>query len=234
MRNIVSVDVTKTPYSLSYANEGTSSNEIILSFIIGNLTNPYIEITNQSSTISNTDILPIKNHMVEYSLPISSVYTSGSILVRLRANNYNSNYITLNIPSTLKSSNNIIVKIDDDDYVIRKVGVVTSKQYSKEETFTGMYWVDGKPIYRKVYCYDSITFTSGEHTLNIDLPNLDCVTGFKYSMWYPTLSRWYVNWDTIDAHNTTITSTICKIGSGGGNTTFTRASFVFEYTKTTD
>lgn len=105
--------------------------------------------------------------------------------------------------------------------------------YSTEETIIGK-WHDGKPIYRKIYYYDSITFTTGEHELNIDLPNLDSVTGFKYSMWYPALSRWYVNWDTIDAHNTTITSNVCKLGSGGENTTFTRATFVFEYTKTTD
>lgn len=105
--------------------------------------------------------------------------------------------------------------------------------YSTEEMVIGT-WIDGKPIYRKVYYYDSITFTTGEHILNIDLPNLDCACGFKYCMWYPTLNRWYVNWDTIDAHNTTITSTKCTLGSGGGNTTFTRASFVFEYTKTTD
>ena len=106
-------------------------------------------------------------------------------------------------------------------------------EYSTEETVVGV-WHDGRPIYRKVYIYDSITFTPGEHTLNINLPNLDCVTGFKYAMWYPTLSRWYVNWDTIDAHNITITSTICRLGSSGGNTTFTKAHFVFEYTKTTD
>ena len=105
--------------------------------------------------------------------------------------------------------------------------------YSTDETVVGK-WHDGKPIYRKIYYYNSITFTTGNHVLNIDLPNLDSVTGFKYSMWYPKSSSWYVNWDAIDAHNVVITSTKAYIGSGGENTTFTRASFVFEYTKTTD
>ena len=105
--------------------------------------------------------------------------------------------------------------------------------YSTKEIIVGK-WIDGKPIYRKVYFFDSITFTTGEHILNIDLPNLDSICGFKYSMWYPVLNRWYVCWDTINTHNIAITSTKVYIGSGGGNTTFTRASFVFEYTKTTD
>lgn len=106
--------------------------------------------------------------------------------------------------------------------------------YSKEEVKTDKVWIDGKPIYRKVYYYETITFTKGAHVLDIDLPNLDCVTDFKYSMFYPILSKWYVNWDTIDAHNIMITSKSCEIGSGDGNSVFTRASFVFEYTKTTD
>ena len=106
--------------------------------------------------------------------------------------------------------------------------------YSTNEVKLPIKWIDGKPIYRKVYYYETITFPNTDKVLNIDLPNLDCVTDFKYSMFYPPSSKWYVNWDMIDNHNIMITSTSCILGSGGGNTVFTRATFVFEYTKTID
>lgn len=115
----------------------------------------------------------------------------------------------------------------------RAVNEALLDKYSTEEKRVGT-WIDGKPIYRKVYYYETIKFTGANKVLNIDLPNLDCVTGFKYSMFYPTTNKWYVNWDVIDNNNITIDSTSCTINSGSGISVFTRASFVFEYTKTTD
>lgn len=59
---------------------------------------------------------------------------------------------------------NAIICITDDE--------VDTCHYSTEETFTGMYWIDGKPIYRKVidcgYLVNASTKTVVHNISNID------------------------------------------------------------------
>lgn len=50
--------------------------------------------------------------------------------------------------------NNTIICVTDDE--------VDTSHYSTEETFTGMYWIDGKKIYRKS-CKYTDTVTSGTY-----------------------------------------------------------------------
>lgn len=44
--------------------------------------------------------------------------------------------------------------------------------YSTDETFTGKYWIDGKPIYRKVIDFGALPNTT-EKTVNHNISNLD-------------------------------------------------------------
>lgn len=120
MRNITNIDVTKTPYELGYINESKCNNEILLNIRITSLDNPYLEITKPDGTIANTDILAYTNNELTYTMPIAYIYDSGNLLLRVRAENYDSEYITFNIPEILTSEDDIIVKIEDNNFLVRK------------------------------------------------------------------------------------------------------------------
>lgn len=121
MRNIASINITNTPYELGYTNEGSDTNELILSIISNNLENPFIEVTKQNGSIENTSILDINNSVIEYSIPISYLYASGNLKIKVKADEYSSDYITFNIPETLNSSDDIKVKIENNIYSVTKV-----------------------------------------------------------------------------------------------------------------
>ncbi len=113
MRNIVNIDITQTEYVLGYANEGSDVNEIELQIISSNLANPYIEITTQDESIEITEI--------GAALPFEIYKNIGTIKIRVIADDYTSDYISLKIPEELFESDNVIVKIEDGAYLIRKV-----------------------------------------------------------------------------------------------------------------
>lgn len=116
MRNIASININKIPYELGYANEGNDTNEIILSITMGDLKNPYIEITRQNGTVETEPI--ISNN---YELPITYFYSNGILKVRIFADNYSSEYINFNISDTLNADDNICLKKENDDYIIKKL-----------------------------------------------------------------------------------------------------------------
>ena len=141
MRNIVATDISRTPYELAYCNEGNNENEIELLFEIPVITNPYLEITKQDGTIEATSILKIDNSQISCKLPFDTYSATGTIKIRVIAEDYESEYISLNIPTTLKETDNIIVKLNssEDTYLIRKITQSTTNEvmsFAEMETTT--------------------------------------------------------------------------------------------------
>ena len=103
--------------------------------------------------------------------------------------------------------------------------------YSTSETFTGKYWIDGKPIYRKVL---SVTGTIG-NTIAHNIANIDYVSIVQQSFYYN--NNWfhgYVN-DNFFVNAYAVDNTDVKIAFGNSwSGLFTKAIIILEYTKTTD
>ena len=115
---------------------------------------------------------------------------------------------------------NAIICITDDE--------VDTCHYSTEETFTGMYWIDGKKIYRKVF----IGSASNGTTINHNISNLNEVINIDgtvkdSSMWYP-LTNYDQGYYTRPSIDTTKIWWVMQY--------FSNISYilVLEYTKTTD
>jgi len=126
--------------------------------------------------------------------------------------------------------NNAIICITDDE--------VDTSHYSTDETFTGMYWIDGKKVYRKVVVYTE-TRASGDSIPIGTISNMDTVINcnimFKASngvtFWaerYSGSSDYVVMW--ID------TGGIITIRQTNGSSVYLSAPIyaIVEYTKTTD
>ena len=114
MRNIANIDITKNPFELGYINEGSTTNEIVLS-ITSELTNTYIEITGQNGFVITEE------YENEYILPKEYIYNKGTIEIRIISENYVSEVITFNIIDELNSNDDIILKIENGNYIIKKI-----------------------------------------------------------------------------------------------------------------
>lgn len=135
MRNICNIDTTTTPYNLGYCNECKCNNIILLNIVVTDLTNPYLEITKQDGNVENTELLTINHKIIEYELPVDYVYANGTLKIRILADdNYSSDYITFNIPNTLKTTDDIMIKEVDSSFIIR--GTVTSSDVSVAQMVT--------------------------------------------------------------------------------------------------
>lgn len=106
--------------------------------------------------------------------------------------------------------------------------------YSTDETFTGKYWIDGKPIYRKVFTGTTGAGGSWEN-VSVSNLNIDNMTDLKvkFGNTEQYFSGFYIN----DNYNltyryTTYNSTISYMyGPGYSNQNY---SIICEYTKITD
>lgn len=135
--------------------------------------------------------------------------------------------------------NNAIIAITDDE--------VDHNHYSTEETETGMYWIDGKPIYRKVidvgWGPNGTTSTPASITVPHNISNLDEVISYEMlGTSYPSQSstvkgnRWTVPWITSGGaayHDTYLNSTSIIL-TATQNTNLWYFKAIIEYTKTTD
>lgn len=114
-------------------------------------------------------------------------------------------------------------------------------EYSTEETFTGQYWINGKPIYRKVVEFGSFP-SGGSKTVATGITNLSRIISLEYT-WYDSTDGAYFTNARIDS-----ASVMCKIqfkvnnnslnveGLGGTywSTRTSQGVAIIEYTKTTD
>ena len=88
---------------------------------MNNLTNPYLEFTKVDGTIENTDILSIENNFINYDVPFSYYATNGTLNMRIRSDGFDSDYIGFTIQKNLSSTDNIIVKVENEKYLIKAI-----------------------------------------------------------------------------------------------------------------
>lgn len=108
--------------------------------------------------------------------------------------------------------------------------------YSTNETLTGKYWIDGKPIYRKVY-KGTISETS---QVLLTASNVDSLV--NYDGWYRVAGNthykpWYASSDGATWFVTTIDSNLLRVRFDAGTTPIADINdlcCIVEYTKTTD
>lgn len=106
--------------------------------------------------------------------------------------------------------------------------------YSIDEVKTNKVWVDGKPIYRKVIFNENQSFpASGTREIPHNITNFGELIDLKYSLYYQSSGNWYKQFDGITTKNLTVNSTNIVFNSIGSST-FQKAYFIIEYTKTTD
>lgn len=74
----------------------------------------------QNGTTKTTNVLEINDGIINYNPPISYFYTNGTVKLKLKYDGGSSNYITFSIPKNLTSTDDIILKIDSGNYLVRK------------------------------------------------------------------------------------------------------------------
>lgn len=74
----------------------------------------------QNGTTKTTNVLEINDGIIKYNPPISYFYTNGTVKLKLKYDGGSSNYITFSIPKNLTSTDDIILKIDSGNYLVRK------------------------------------------------------------------------------------------------------------------
>lgn len=116
---------------------------------------------------------------------------------------------------------------NQQDSVINALNV--SRSYSTEETLTGKTWIDGKPIYRKVFMTTTL-FSVGTSWVNTNfyLPNCDYLIEGKIlrnNGIYPAVIGGTVNIDVANNYRIQLASFMSNSNCCG---------VIVEYTKTTD
>lgn len=118
---------------------------------------------------------------------------------------------------------------DLDDYLKE-----SSKFSTTEETFTGKYWIDGKPIYRKVWTIGASSTLNQDISISAPITNLDKVVDFRGGVYF---ENYYVPWNFYNWANTTF-SYIAFYRNRNINYRIARAissaNFIVEYTKTSE
>lgn len=122
---------------------------------------------------------------------------------------------------------NALIMITDDE--------VDTCHYSTDETFTGMYWIDGKKIYRKVFQCGDITGSNANS--NLSIPNINKVIDIQFDRRYDSSQSFrVVSSGTIDTNFIIyryITDGI-QISPQTSSTTIYDVTAIVTYTKTTD
>ena len=129
------------------------------------------------------------------------------------------------------------------------IGESAGINYSTEEVLTGDTWIDGKPIYRKTFSYDTFTASADFATdlLRSEIAAIISVDGFACVRNYPSTSQadYYfpINMYNTDQtfigaylySDTTVDSTLkLRINKGSGYGNMTSVSITVYYTKTAD
>ncbi len=113
-----------------------------------------------------------------------------------------------------------------DDYLKE-----SSKFSTTEETFTGKYWIDGKPIYRKVWTIGSSSTINEDVSVPSIISDLDVVVDFRGGVYF---DNYYVPWNFYNWSNTKF-SYIAFYRNGSINyriaNPISGANFIIEYTK---
>jgi hypothetical protein len=152
-----------------------------------------------------------------------------------------------NLPATsegvyqaIQSSALTVVDVVQSDNMnpVTSNAVATALSYSTSEQFTGAYWIDGKPIYRKVVNFGTLP-NAVEKSVSSGITNLDTVVDIrgKTDNGVDLLPIPYANSSTV-AYSIQLWYGLAenkiKIKTGTNRTSYTNTKIVVEYTKTTD
>ena len=122
---------------------------------------------------------------------------------------------------------------------------VTSDIYSTTETKTNQTWLDGKPIYRKLFEIPNASLTAGLTQIALDVLNVETITNLHATIEY-TASTSLINVNSYWCSDLipTVSSQIIKIECVDGNleirkqndmsTAYKNLTITIEFTKTTD
>ena len=135
------------------------------------------------------------------------------------------------VPTTAEVQNTYSTSQDDTyscDYINNKFA--GHENYSTSETLTGSYWIDGKPIYRKVINSGFLTLSTTPTNIDTHTSNIDKVIDINFMYRY-TDNSWFKNWN--------LKELLCRQNGNVVITTSESATFpetyiTLEYTKTTD
>lgn len=112
--------------------------------------------------------------------------------------------------------------------------VSTNPYYSTSEVFTGQYWIDGKPIYRKVF-NTTTPATANVHTNLVALPTntQDVINMYGFVLRESYKLPLNINVNDQDYVISATSNTYIRMAVGTANTSCS-AYITLEYTKTTD
>lgn len=135
-------------------------------------------------------------------------------------------YIYIKATSGLEENQQENVLNDTKNYINN------SNSYSTDEVKTGGKWIDGKPIYRKVF-YSATNWANGETLGNIE--NLDTVITISSTSQHNN-GNWFTSYDEPNLENIAFVTQdgnviITRVGSYLNNL---KGLVIVEYTKTTD
>lgn len=111
--------------------------------------------------------------------------------------------------------------------------VDASNSYSTEETLTGGTWVDGKPIYRKVFVVGTFT----DYVALMPQADIDELVDIRFKRQYDGRTNIFVYGDSIYTSNiltVVYTNGYLNVSTASSGVTIYGARFILEYTKTTD
>lgn len=110
--------------------------------------------------------------------------------------------------------------------------------YSTSEVETGKYWIDMKPVYRKVVNLGALPNGAVKDVAH-DISNLDTIVSVSCCAYAPSADTFmpipFVTVDSTAAQvRVTISKTAINIQTGTNRNAFSTAHAILEYTKTTD
>ena len=121
IRNILNIKTKTSPYELNYTNCNSSNNSIELIISVNSLVNPYLEFTLTNGTIVTTEILTIINNTITYDIPFEYYSTTGTLVMKILADEYESKSIEFIVSKDLNNTDNVIVKITNGQYYIKAI-----------------------------------------------------------------------------------------------------------------
>ena len=110
------------------------------------------------------------------------------------------------------------------------------EQYSNDEQFTGKFWIDGKPIYKKVINFGALpNYTSKTANINAPVDWIVSCHGMAFSGTY-FITIPYVAGRSNAQNRVALyaTRSVIAIESGYDASGYTECYVIIEYTKTTD
>lgn len=102
--------------------------------------------------------------------------------------------------------------------------------YSTIEQFTGKYWIDGKPIYRKVFVVGTFT----DIVALMPQADIDELVDIRFKRRYDSRTNLFVYGDGIDSQNNLMVkyaNDYLNVATASSSITIYEAIFILEYTK---